>query len=193
MLVKVSARGRTLVEAAGRMERCLQEFRIRGVKTNIPFLISLITHPTFLNGQATTRMIDKTPELFELPKRRDRATRLLKFIGETIVNGEHRAAGAKVRRESATVPTLHATKQPPTGWRTKFLELGADRFCKSLRNNKELLLTDTTMRDAHQSLLATRLRTYDMVQIAESYSRMLPQLFSMEMWGGRPSIRRCVS
>ncbi len=113
MLVKVSARGRTLVEAAGRMERCLQEFRIRGVKTNIPFLISLITHPTFLNGEATTRMIDKTPELFELPKRRDRATRLLKFIGETIVNGQQRSAGATVRRDPATVPVLPASKEEP--------------------------------------------------------------------------------
>jgi pyruvate carboxylase len=183
MLVKVSARGRTLVEAAGRMERCLQEFRIRGVKTNIPFLISLITHPTFLNGEATTRMIDKTPELFELPKRRDRATRLLKFIGETIVNGKH-ARGITVRREPATVPQTSASKETPRGWRTKFIELGADKFCKSLRDHKELLLTDTTMRDAHQSLLATRLRTYDMVQIADSYSRLLPELFSMEMWGG---------
>lgn len=183
MLVKVSARGRTLVEAAGRMERCLQEFRIRGVKTNIPFLISLITHPRFLNGEATTRMIDQTPELFDLPKRRDRATRLLKFLGETIVNGKDKTTSF-VRREPAAVPALSLMKKVEPGWRTKFLELGADKFCKSLRDNKELLLTDTTMRDAHQSLLATRLRTFDMVRIAESYAQLLPQLFSMEMWGG---------
>ncbi len=184
LLVKVTVRGRNLHEAARRMERCLQEFRIRGVKTNIPFLISLITHPTFLNGEATTRMIDTTPELFELPKRRDRATRVLKFIGETIVNGPQRGSHVSVRREPATIPPKNVTAGPQTGWRDKFLAMGASDFCKSLRDSKELLLTDTTMRDAHQSLLATRLRSYDMLQIAETYSRLAPQLFSMEMWGG---------
>jgi len=191
LLVKVTARGRNLSEASGRMERCLQEFRIRGVKTNIPFLISLITHPTFQAGDATTRMIDKTPELFELPKRRDRATRLLRFIADTVVNGNKlvEKSNVKVRREPAPVPKTPTPKTAaadpiPNGYRQKFLELGAGPFCQSIRNSKELLLTDTTMRDAHQSLLATRVRTYDMLRVADAYARLAPQLFSMEMWGG---------
>ncbi len=186
LLVKVSVRGRNLGEASARMERCLQEFRIRGVKTNIPFLISLITHPTFLAGEATTRMIDTTPELFELPKRRDRATRLLKFLAETIVNGSQLDAEAvmKIRREPAPVPKLDRTAPMPEGFRDRFLKLGAAKFTQSIRNSKELLITDTTMRDAHQSLLATRLRTFDMIQIAEAYARLTPQMFSLEMWGG---------
>lgn len=186
LLVKVTARGRNLSEAAGRMERCLQEFRIRGVKTNIPFLISLITHPTFLAGDATTRMIDKTPELFELPKRRDRATRLLRFIADTLVNGNKlvEASAGKLRRELPQVPRTDHSQPIPDGFRQQFLKLGARDFCMSIRNTKELLLTDTTMRDAHQSLLATRVRTYDMLKIADAYARLAPQFFSLEMWGG---------
>jgi pyruvate carboxylase len=186
LLVKVTARGRNLSEAAARMERCLQEFRIRGVKTNIPFLISLITHPTFLAGEATTRMIDKTPELFELPKRRDRATRILRFIADTLVNGNKLVdnTSVKIRREPAIVPTCDYSKPIPDGYRQKFLKLGAQDFCQSIRNSKELLLTDTTMRDAHQSLLATRFRTYDMLKVADAYARLAPDLFSLEMWGG---------
>jgi pyruvate carboxylase len=186
LLVKVTARGRNLAEAAGRMERCLQEFRIRGVKTNIPFLISLITHPTFLAGDATTRMIDKTPELFELPKRKDRATRLLRFIADTLVNGNKlvESAAGKLRREPAEAPCTDHSRPIPDGYRQQFLKLGAREFCQSIRNTKELLLTDTTMRDAHQSLLATRVRTYDMLKIADAYARLTPQLFSLEMWGG---------
>jgi pyruvate carboxylase len=186
LLVKVTTRGRNLNEAAGRMERCLQEFRIRGVKTNIPFLISLITHPTFLAGDATTRMIDKTPELFELTRRRDRATRLLTFIAETVVNGNKMVTEKvwQVRREPAPIPTVDAKKPLPEGYRNRFLALGAKKFCDSIRDSKELLLTDTTMRDAHQSLLATRLRTIDMLHIADAYARLAPEFFSLEMWGG---------
>jgi pyruvate carboxylase len=186
LLVKVTTRGRNLNEAAGRMERCLQEFRIRGVKTNIPFLISLITHPTFLAGDATTRMIDKTPELFELTRRRDRATRLLTFIAETVVNGNKMVTEkvGQVRREPAPIPTVDAKKPLPEGYRNRFLALGAKKFCDSIRDSKELLLTDTTMRDAHQSLLATRLRTIDMLHIADAYARLAPEFFSLEMWGG---------
>ena len=186
LLVKVTARGRNLGEAAGRMERCLQEFRIRGVKTNIPFLVSLITHKTFLNGDATTRMIDKTPELFALQKRRDRATRLLSFIAETLVNGNKMVGNANqsIRREPALTPKLNFTMPMPESYRNQFLKLGAKKFCDSIRGSKELLLTDTTMRDAHQSLLATRVRTFDMMKIADAYARLTPQFFSLEMWGG---------
>ena len=186
LLVKVTARGRNLGEAAGRMERCLQEFRIRGVKTNIPFLISLITHKTFLAGDATTRMIDKTPELFALQRRRDRATRLLSFLAETLVNGNKMVGNSNIaiRREPAMLPKLDITQPMPESYRNQFLKLGAKKFCDSIRGSKELLLTDTTMRDAHQSLLATRVRTFDMMKIADAYARLAPQFFSLEMWGG---------
>jgi pyruvate carboxylase len=188
MLVKVTVRGRHLAEAARRMERCLQEFRIRGVKTNIPFLIKLVTHPTFLAGEATTRMIDQTPELFELPKRRDRATRLLRFIGDVLVNGPAgQAVGGptlRVRREPAPLPKIDLHQPLPRGTRDIFLAGGPKGLVDWIGQQSQLLLTDTTMRDAHQSLLATRLRTYDLLQIAEGYSRLAPDLFSLEMWGG---------
>ncbi len=186
LLVKVTARGRSLKEAAARMERALQEFRIRGVKTNIPFLVKMVTNGIFLSGQATTRLIDNTPDLVELPKRRDRATRLLTYLAETIVNGNELVKGrlTNIRRQPAPVPKLD-TKQPmPRGTRDLLKELGPVKFSQWVREQKSLLLTDTTMRDAHQSLLATRLRTYDMLQIAEAYARLAPQFFSLEMWGG---------
>jgi pyruvate carboxylase len=186
MLVKVSARGRTLREAAGRMERCLQEFRVRGVKTNIPFLIRLVTHPNFLEGKSTTRMLDQTPELFELPKRKDRATKLLSFLADTIVNGNPLVAGLPkpTRRDRAPVPMSDRTQPLPRGSRDVLREQGVKGLVDWIGQQKQLLLTDTTMRDAHQSLLATRLRTYDMMNIASAYARLLPQMFSLEMWGG---------
>lgn len=186
MLVKCTARGRSLSEAARRMDRCLQEFRIRGVKTNIPFLIRLVGHPTFLNGEATTRMIDQSPELFKLPRRRDRATRLLNFLAETIVNGNPLVTGRPVatRRTPAPLPELDAVQPLPTGSRDIFLESGPRGLIEWIRQQPDLLFTDTTMRDAHQSLLATRVRTFDMLQIAPAYARLAPQLFSLEMWGG---------
>ncbi len=186
MLVKVTARGRNLREAAKRMERCLQEFRIRGVKTNIPFLIQLSENELFLNGQATTRMIDSTPELFQMQRRRDRATLVLRYLAHTIVNGNPEVKGgvAAARRAPAPVPELRLSAPLVAGSRDKFKELGAAQFSKWVLQQKTLLLTDTTMRDAHQSLLATRLRTFDMLQIAEAYAHLTPQLFSLEMWGG---------
>lgn len=186
MLVKVTARGRTLGEAAGRMERCLQEFRIRGVKTNIPFLIRMITNDIFLAGEATTRLIDQTPELFELPARQDRATRILRYLANVLVNGNElvKDRPQAVRREPAPVPEFSAKEPLPKGTRDRLKELGPKKFADWVRKQKSLLLTDTTMRDAHQSLLATRLRTYDMLQVAEAYARTAPQFFSLEMWGG---------
>lgn len=186
MLVKVTARGHTLRETASRMERCLQEFRIRGVKTNIPFLIQMIENEVFLSGQATTRLIDSTPELVQLPKRRDRATRLLRFLANVLVNGNElvKDRPAATRRDPAPVPLHRSSQSIPQGTRDRFQELGAEKFAKWVREQKSLLLTDTTMRDAHQSLLATRLRTYDMLQIAETYARQAADFFSLEMWGG---------
>ncbi len=186
MLVKVTARGRTLAETASRMERCLQEFRIRGVKTNIPFLIQVIGYDLFLSGNAFTRMIDTTPGLFELPKRRDRATRLLRYMADVIVNGNELVKGHAVaqRRAPAAVPVEKLTQPAPSGTRDLLRKLGPEKFSQWVLDQKTLLLTDTTMRDAHQSLLATRLRTYDMLQIADTYARRASEFFSLEMWGG---------
>ncbi len=186
LLVKVTARGRRFGDAAGRMERCLQEFRVRGVKTNIPFLINLVTHPTFLAGECTTTFIDDTPELFHMPLRRDRATKLLQFLGETIVNGNPlvKDRPKAKRRQPAPAPVFDASKPAPLGTRQKLQELGPEKFGKWILDRKPLLMTDTTLRDAHQSLLATRMRTHDMLQVASAYAHLVPQLFSMEMWGG---------
>jgi pyruvate carboxylase len=189
LLVKVTASGLRFAEAARRMERCLQEFRVRGVKTNIPFLLNLVTHPDFLAGRVTTRFIDETPELFRLPTRRDRATKLLTFIGELVVNqpGDAREAKAFARAIAPPVPhsglPLPAPALPP-GTRDKLQELGPERFAAWLRSQKRLLITDTTMRDAHQSLLATRMRTFDLLAIAPAYAARHADFFSLEMWGG---------
>ncbi|QEG42185.1 pyruvate carboxylase [Roseimaritima ulvae] len=184
MLVKVTARGRTLPEASGRMDRVLQEFRIRGVKTNIPFLIRLVNNETFLAGEATTRLIDQTPELVQLPKRRDRATKILRFLAEQIVNGNPLVADRPVATRRQPAPVPEAEGPIPDGSRTAFEAGGMPALLDWIKQSQGLLFTDTTMRDAHQSLLATRVRTYDMLRIAPAYARLAPQLFSLEMWGG---------
>jgi len=186
LLVKLTARGRRFETTAHRTERALQEFRIRGVRTNIPFLIRLVLHPEFLSGRVTTRFIDETPELFELPERRDRATRLVAFLGEVIVNGNPTVpAGAKAqRRDPAPVPPVDARTPPTPGTRDRLRTVGPEAFIRWASDQKGLLLTDTSMRDAHQSLLATRMRTRDLLAVADAYARLAPQLFSLEMWGG---------
>lgn len=186
LLVKVITSGREFKEAAGRMERCLQEFRIRGVKTNIPFLINLVTHDRFLAGQCTTRFLDETPELFQFQPRKDRASKLFNYLAETIVNGNATVKGklTAVRRDAAPVPALDHKQPLPKGTKDLLNELGPEKFSQWVLKQDRLLLTDTTMRDAHQSLLATRLRTYDMLAIAEHYARNHADLFSVEMWGG---------
>ena len=198
LLVKVTARARRFTDAVHRMERSLAEFRIRGVKTNIPFLTNLLNHPTFLEGLCTTRFIDDTPELRELPKRKDRATKVLSYIGETIVNGNSLVKGRPVakRRLPAPIPSpvapgasAPAAGSPqaaafPEGTRDLLKKLGPQKFSAWVRDQKRLMITDTTFRDAHQSLLATRFRTHDLLQIAGIYARRCPQFFSLEMWGG---------
>ena len=186
LLVKVTARGTRFIDAARRMERCLQEFRVRGVKTNIPFLIRLVTNEQFLKGGCTTRFIDHTPELFNLPKRRDRATRLLAYLGDTIVNGNPsvRDHPRAQRREPAPVPKVDYQNPIPDGTRQRFRDLGAIKFGGWISDQERLLLTDTTFRDAHQSLLATRFRTHDLLRVADAYARRGSELFSLEMWGG---------
>ena len=190
LLVKVTATGLHFLDAATRMERCLQEFRIRGVKTNIPFLLNLIKHPQFLAGNVTTRFLDETPALFQLPTRRDRATRLLAYIADVIVNGHPEVKG---KGGPPAVPATPAGSHPwtpgkpadvPPGTRDRFKQMGAKTFAEWARAQKRLLVTDTTMRDAHQSLLATRMRTYDMLHVAARYAHAHADLFSLEMWGG---------
>jgi len=186
MLVKVTATARKFTDAARRIERCLQEFRIRGVSTNIPFLTKLVMHPTFMAGDCTTGFIDQTPELFEFSARRDRASKLLTFLAETIVNENPLVADRPTseRRAPAPLPECDTSAAIPDGMRQKLQELGPEQFSKWLVEQKRLLVTDTTFRDAHQSLLATRLRTFDMLQVADAYARLCPELFSLEMWGG---------
>jgi pyruvate carboxylase len=186
LLVKVTARGRRFIDACRRMERSLQEFRVRGVKTNIQFLIKLITNPMFLEGRVTTRFIDETPDLFTLPRRRNRATRLLSYLGEIAVNGHPLVKGLPkaTRRAPAPVPQCDLNAAPPKGTRDQLKELGAKKFAQWILSQKALLLTDTTFRDAHQSLLATRFRTRDLLAIADVYARQASGLFSLEMWGG---------
>lgn len=186
MLVKVSASGRRFIDAARRMERALQEFRIRGVKTNIPFLLNVITHPDFLEGRCETRFIDRTPELFRLPERRDRATRLLTYAAEVTVNGFPgvNPPPGPIPVDEPEPPRVDLSLAPRDGTRQLLKTLGPEKFAEWVRTRTNLLVTDTTFRDAHQSLLATRLRTRDMLRVADAYARLAPELFSIEMWGG---------
>ena len=186
MLVKVTARGRLFEDTVKRMQRALREFRIRGVKTNIRFLDKLMSHEIFMAGDCTTRFIDNTPSLFELVSRQNRASRLLTYIADVIVNENETVKGRAIstRRAPAVAPEINSAEPLPKGTRDVFLELGAEEFSNWILKQKRLLVTDTTMRDAHQSLLATRMRTDDMLNIADAYARLTPDLFSLEMWGG---------
>jgi pyruvate carboxylase len=185
LLVKVTAWAPTAAETIARMHRALWEFRVRGVVTNLRFLDQVIMHPRFEAAEYTTRFIDETPELFRWPRKRDRATRLLRFIGEVIVNGhpEVRGRALPTRVVEARAPRL-PPGEPPAGTRQRLAELGPEKFARWMLDQERVLLTDTTLRDAHQSLLATRLRTRDMLAIAPHYARLLPGLFSVECWGG---------
>jgi len=186
MLVKVTAWAPNPVEAIARMHRALWEFRIRGVATNLRFLDQVITHPKFAHGDYTTKFIDETPELFKWEKKKDRATRILSFIGDTIVNGNPEVKGRLRPKQMslARLPKANVSKAPPPGTKQVLDELGAEGFAKWMKDQTRVLITDTTMRDAHQSLLATRMRQPDMTAIAPYYAHLMPQLFSMECWGG---------
>ncbi len=185
LLVKVTAWSPTPAETIARMHRALWEFRVRGVVTNLRFLDQLITHPRFAGADYTTRFIEQTPELFHSPRKRDRATRILSFIGTTIVNGN---AGVKGRARPAHIAPARLPPVPLTapapGSKQRLDELGPERFAQWMLAEPRVLLTDTAMRDAHQSLLATRVRTLDLAAIAPYYASLLPQLFSVECWGG---------
>jgi pyruvate carboxylase len=171
------------------MDRALREFRIRGVKTNIPFLENVIADETFRSGQAHTKLIDTKTELFQFKLRRDRATRTLSYLSDITLNGNPTAKGWK---PATAIPKAHVPDslviehhaKVPKGSRDILLELGPEKFAKWILEEKRLLVTDTTLRDAHQSLIATRMRTHDMLRVAEAVSHRIPQLFSLEMWGG---------
>ncbi|HCE05139.1 MAG TPA: pyruvate carboxylase, partial [Verrucomicrobiales bacterium] len=186
LLVKITASGMSFPIALDRMDRALKEFRIRGVQTNIPFIENVIKNETFRTGQASTTLIDTTPELFTFRPRRDRANRLLKYIGDVVVNGNPQAKGFEVKEPFAPIaePDYNGDQDPPAGTRQILLEQGAEKFAAWARKEKRLLITDTTLRDAHQSLFATRMRTEDMLNAADAIARRTPGLFSLEMWGG---------
>ncbi|MBY7143758.1 pyruvate carboxylase [Virgibacillus sp. NKC19-3] len=185
LLVKVSTWALTFEQAAQKMVRNLKEFRIRGIKTNIPFLENVILHDKFLSAQYNTTFIDETPELFVFPKRKDRGTKMLAYIGHTTVNGmEGVEKKEKPDFSALTVPKTDILTEIPNGSKQILDKRGPEGLAKWLKEQKEVMLTDTTFRDAHQSLLATRVRTKDLDRIAEPTARMLPNLFSVEMWGG---------
>ena len=187
LLVKLTTWGQTADEAAMRMDRALREFRLRGINSNLFFLENVVGHSLFRSGQCTTKFIDNTPELFEMRTSRDRATKLLNYIGEVVVNGNPEMKGRTAPQQpmdKPLIPPVDANATRPQGTRDILKELGAEKFSSWMKEQKQILLTDTTMRDAHQSLFATRMRTADMLPIAPYYSHKLPQLFSMECWGG---------
>lgn len=187
LLAKVTVRGMSSDEANNRMVRALKEFRIRGVSNNLAFLENVITHPLFTSGQCTTRFIDTTPELFELAPKQDRATRLLEFLGNITVNGNPEMQGRQLPTAfplMVNTPDFKLASPAPTGTRDQFKLLGAEGFSQWMLDQKRVLITDTTMRDAHQSLFATRMRSADMLAVAPYYSQMANELFSLECWGG---------
>jgi pyruvate carboxylase len=186
MLVKISASGRTLKGAAQRLHRALREFRIRGVKTNIGFLENVVTNATFYEGKATVGFIKNHPELMQIPVKKDRGTRMLRFLANTTVNGNPNVKKIDPAKQfrNPKVPRFDKLGAYPKGTKDRLNELGREDFARWLKNEKAIQYTDTTFRDAHQSLLATRMRTIDMLKVAEGYAKEHPQVFSMEVWGG---------
>ncbi|MBP0437776.1 pyruvate carboxylase [Tianweitania sediminis] len=185
LLEKVTAWAPTAGEAIKRMDRALREFRIRGVATNLTFLEAIIGHPSFLDNSYTTRFIDTTPELFASVKRQDRATKLLTYLADVTINGHPETRGRPTPRSDIAAPRVpHFEAAVQDGTKQKLEALGPEGFARWMRAETRVLVTDTTMRDAHQSLLATRMRTADIAAVAGAYARALPQLLSLECWGG---------
>ncbi|MEM6830370.1 MAG: pyruvate carboxylase, partial [Bacteroidota bacterium] len=186
LLVKVTAKGRTLKGSAQRLHRALREFRIRGVKTNIGFLENVIYTKDFFEGNATVNFIDSHPDLFKIEKSFDRGTKMLKYIGGVTVNGNPDVKSYDPDRafRRPKVPVHKKDERPPEGTKDLLKKLGREKFIQHIKEEKAIHFTDTTMRDAHQSLLATRFRTKDMLAVARNYAIQNPQVFSLEMWGG---------
>ena len=183
MLVKLTCRGRDFATAVARAQRALAEFRIRGIRTNIPFLQAVLADSEFVAGRLSTSFIEERPQLLAARVSADRGTRLLAYLGDVTVN---RPYGPPVDLPDATrkLPAVDLTVPPPDGSRQRLRELGPDGFARALREQEAVAVTDTTFRDAHQSLLATRVRTYDLLKVAPHVARLTPQLLSMEAWGG---------
>jgi pyruvate carboxylase len=185
LLEKVTAWAPSPQEAIARMDRALREFRIRGVATNLTFLEAIIGHPKFRDNSYTTRFIDTTPELFTQVKRRDRATKLLNYLADVTVNGHPEARGRPKPKADAAAPVVpFVGGDVPQGTKQRLDALGPVKFAEWMREQPQVLVTDTTMRDGHQSLLATRMRTHDISRVSGAYARALPQLLSLECWGG---------
>lgn len=186
MLVKVTASGKNLADAAQRMNRTLMEFRIRGVKTNIPFLENVINHPEFREGKSTVNFIGKHPELFTFTYKQDRGTKILSYLADVMVNGNPDVKSFDKNRKFRIprIPQIPSGMTHTPGTKDQLSKLGPEKFAQWIKNEKPIYFTDTTLRDAHQSLLATRVRTTDMMKVARSFAIMHPQVFSMEVWGG---------
>jgi pyruvate carboxylase len=185
LLVKVSTWALSFNRAASKMLRNLSEFRIRGIKTNIAFLENVVKHSDFLSGEYNTSFIDTSPELFVFPKRKDRGTKMLSYIGNATINGfEGLSNEKKPAFHKPRIPKIHHNEEYKDGTKQILDQQGVDGLVKWIKDQDKVLLTDTTFRDAHQSLLATRIRTHDLKQIAEPTAKLLPDLFSVEMWGG---------
>ncbi|MGL5756267.1 MAG: pyruvate carboxylase [Paraclostridium sp.] len=182
LLVKTISWDRTFKGAINKTIRSIKELRIRGVKTNVGFLINVLNNPIFTQGKCSTKFIDENPNLFDITESKDRGTKLLQFIGNTIVN-ENKCI-EKPQLQSIYTPKLNESITLNEGSRDLLKKLGKEKYIESVKNEKKLLLTDTTMRDAHQSLLATRLRSYDLLKVAKPTNEYMKDLFSLEMWGG---------
>ncbi|XDA96985.1 pyruvate carboxylase [Sulfitobacter sp. LCG007] len=185
LLTKITAKAPTPEMAIARMDRALREFRIRGVSTNIAFVENLLKHPTFLDNTYTTKFIDETPELFHFFKRRDRGTKVLTYIADITVNGHPETKNTpRPAHVKDPKPPKPRNESPRMGTRNLLEQKGPQAVADWMAQQRQLLITDTTMRDGHQSLLATRMRSIDMIRVAPSYAANLPQLFSVECWGG---------
>lgn len=186
MLVKVSSWGRTLEGAVQRINRALREFRIRGVKTNIAFLENVLEHPVFAAGEATVTFLENHPELFKTVRSFDSGTKTLNYLANVIVNGnpDVKSINPDHQFRMPLIPQYEHLGEYPKGTKDRLEELGAEKFVQWIKDQKNILYTDTTMRDAHQSLLATRVRTIDMLEVAEGLAKNHAQLFSLEVWGG---------
>ncbi|PCJ88433.1 MAG: pyruvate carboxylase [Flavobacteriales bacterium] len=186
MLVKVSSHSRTMDGACRRMTRALREFRIRGVKNNVQFLDNIMNNDVFKEGRATVNFIQEHPDLYKFTPRLDRATKMVKYLGNVVVNGNSDVKVIDKEKKFTTpvVPDFDHYASYPKGTKDLLTKLGPEKFCQWLKKEHKIHYTDTTMRDAHQSLLATRMRSYDMLRAAESFAKNHPETFSMEVWGG---------
>ncbi|KRF97599.1 uncharacterized protein Dwil_GK20962, isoform B [Drosophila willistoni] len=186
LLVKVISHASDLQSSASKMNRALREFRIRGVKTNIPFLLNVLENQKFLHGVLDTYFIDEHPQLFKFRPTQNRAQKLLNYLGEVLVNGPQTplATGLKPAEVNPHVPTVPLVTEPPQGLRDIIVRQGPEAFAKEVRGRKNLMLMDTTFRDAHQSLLATRVRSHDLLKISPYVAHKFNNLYSLENWGG---------